>query len=717
MKQSQKQLTVQNYGELTARAKAGDQSACTVLYEATYPGLYRTLRAMISEAADVEDILQETYLKAFSHLNTLQQTEVFPSWLHRIAVNEAKNQLKKKKALCFSELGDEEKPFDLPDDRVELQPEEVLSQKEAQRLVREIVDGLPPEQHLVVGLYYYDELPVREIAAQLELPDGTVKSQLFAARKKIRQRVLDLEKKGVRLRALTPIGFFRLALRVSLDQPVRQAPPLPNPSIVKTDKPFLQTLWGRAAVGAAALAVAVGGYLELRALDRHFRQNQIGDERPSQLQLLLEPTEPAESGELNGICGDSVTWSLDPETGVLTIAGSGRMDDIEGPPEMGMDELAVQPWSDNQESIKAVRILDGVTAIGNHSFSACSEITSVTIPDSVTRIGSLAFASCFSLTSITIPDSVTEIGEGAFEGCKALSSVTVPGSIDRLEERVFLDCSSLSSFVIPEGVTSIGACAFWGCTALTDIRIPDSVSVIHDCAFQGCRALTEVRIPDSVSVMGSAFEGCSSLEKIRIPEGVTCLESGIFRHCTALKEIIIPDTVTAIWPEAFMGCTSLADIDLPDGITEIDEQTFLDCTALTSIRFPDSVAEIDSRAFFGCSALTGIRIPDGVTSVGEYAFCDCTSLKEAILPESVSFIGGSAFYNCPALKEIVIRGSEISIGAYAFGYCSTGNCPFEKKVSDFSVVGIPGSAAETYAEENGFRFQPLSDYALQPAQE
>ena len=75
-----------------------------------------------------------------------------------------------------------------------------------------------------------------------------------------------------------------------------------------------------------------------------------------------------------------------------------------------------------------VRILAGVTSIGNSAFWGCSGLTGVTIPDGVTSIGNEAFSHCESLTSVTIPDGVTSIGGAAFYGCRSLASVTIPGS-------------------------------------------------------------------------------------------------------------------------------------------------------------------------------------------------------------------------------------------------------------------------------------------------
>ena len=101
-----------------------------------------------------------------------------------------------------------------------------------------------------------------------------------------------------------------------------------------------------------------------------------------------------------GSCGDNVRYSLDTETGLLTISGTGDM-------------YSYRQFFQNT-NIKSVIIESGVTSIGDSAFDGCTSLTDVTIPNSVTSIGYSAFRDCRSLTSVTIPDSLTSIGEEAF---------------------------------------------------------------------------------------------------------------------------------------------------------------------------------------------------------------------------------------------------------------------------------------------------------------
>lgn len=93
----------------------------------------------------------------------------------------------------------------------------------------------------------------------------------------------------------------------------------------------------------------------------------------------------------NGTCGENVIWGLD-KTGVLSIAGTGAMKDYESGPAV--------PWYTKRALIKTVVIKDGVTAIGDHAFIGCGNLTEVTIPGSVTAIGASAFSGCSGLTDV-----------------------------------------------------------------------------------------------------------------------------------------------------------------------------------------------------------------------------------------------------------------------------------------------------------------------------
>jgi hypothetical protein len=165
-------------------------------------------------------------------------------------------------------------------------------------------------------------------------------------------------------------------------------------------------------------------------------------------------------------CGDNVSWKFDYDTGVLTLFGTGDMDNYEYSTISGFCNY---PWRPFYYQIKEVIICDGVTSIGNAAFCECDNLTNITIPDSVTKIGDDAFYLCDIISNIVVPDSVTTIGDGAFSCCYNLSNVTIGDGVTTMGENVFHGCRSLTSIVIPINVTSIGDDAFKGCSGITDV--------------------------------------------------------------------------------------------------------------------------------------------------------------------------------------------------------------------------------------------------------
>ena len=345
--------------------------------------------------------------------------------------------------------------------------------------------------------------------------------------------------------------------------------------------------------------------------------------------LLPQVSLLAHAETLSGTCGaegdgSNLTWTLDTETGLLTIEGSGAMEKYElwG---------HTAPWHNYQSEIKTVSFPDGLTNIGEYAFNDCTALTSVTIPGNVLSIDRAAFSHCHALTSVTFRNGVTSIGNYAFTGCNALTGVTFPDSL-----------------------TSINYGAFWGCTALTSIEIPDGVTSIGPWAFCECTALTTVTIGIGAGIGDCAFDECSALMAIEVKPGNP--------YYYSMNGILFSkdQTVLIRYPAGRLD----SDYTIPYGVTRIAELAFFGCSALKSVTIPDSMTSIGNWAFYGCTALTGVAIPASVTSIG----------NEAV---------GYAYFDNETESYV--------------------------KVPGFTIYGYNGTAAQSYAEENGFKFVSLDN--------
>lgn len=206
--------------EWIAAAIRGEEEALSFLYESAQDKVTQTVRAMVRDEDAVLDIVQDSFVKGFHNLSKLDKPENFTAWMRRIASNAAVDHLKKKRPVLFSELADEEGQVpEFRDEELSHLPEEQLDRQETSRLIRQIVEGLSDEQQMVIGMFYFEEMSIRDIAAALGCSENTVKSRLNYGRKNVEKKVRELEKQGIKLYSLAPIPFFLWLLRSLHNQP------------------------------------------------------------------------------------------------------------------------------------------------------------------------------------------------------------------------------------------------------------------------------------------------------------------------------------------------------------------------------------------------------------------------------------------------------------------------------------------------------------------
>lgn len=201
-----------NLKEIIEKAAAGEENALETIYNLTYVQGFAIALQMVKNEQDAMDIMQDAYISAFRNLKQIEDPKRLKSWFNCIVANKCKDWLKKKKPQLFSDIptGDDDREFEdtIADENLTFSPEESVDYAETKRLMKEILDGLPEDQKLCVLMYYYEELSVSDIADALGCSTGTVKSRLNYARKKIRNDVEELERKGTKLYSVAPLPFI-----------------------------------------------------------------------------------------------------------------------------------------------------------------------------------------------------------------------------------------------------------------------------------------------------------------------------------------------------------------------------------------------------------------------------------------------------------------------------------------------------------------------------
>lgn len=194
--------------DIIRQAQAGDSQAFAMIYNGTIKAAYYVAKRILLDEEATEDVLQEAYIAVFNHLSDYK-TGNLQGWIDTIVANRAKNYLRRKNPILFSEMETEENPVvEFEEEKMEFRPDEKVDYNETQRLILEIVDNLSPEQRLSIMLFYFEDKSVKEIAEICGCSENTVKSRLNYARKKIKEDVLELEKKGTKLYSVSIIPFI-----------------------------------------------------------------------------------------------------------------------------------------------------------------------------------------------------------------------------------------------------------------------------------------------------------------------------------------------------------------------------------------------------------------------------------------------------------------------------------------------------------------------------
>lgn len=177
--------------ELIERTLAGDDAAFAAIVGRYQRRIYRVAFAIVREESDADVITQDTFVQAFTSLAKFEGRAELETWLTRIAINRARDVLRRRRVVRFFSLTPDpeaDEPMLEPvDDRPD--PERQVASSQLRRAIQRAERGLSSQQKTIFRLRHYEDLSLEEIADHLGLRSGTVRAHLFRAIHKIRKEL------------------------------------------------------------------------------------------------------------------------------------------------------------------------------------------------------------------------------------------------------------------------------------------------------------------------------------------------------------------------------------------------------------------------------------------------------------------------------------------------------------------------------------------------
>ena len=627
---------------LLDRAKRQDQAALAEIYEQTSDAIYRVLKVLIKNDEDtVQDLLQDTYVKAFTRLDQLQDESKLLPWLKTIANNSAKDWLKKCKPVLFTAMagneGNEETEAlsfeeNIEADRIDENPELAMDEKEVRRLVMEILNQLPEDQRVVLGMFYYEDMSVKEIASILEVSDNTVKSRLNYGRKKVKESVLELEKKGTKLYNVAPFTFFvyllyRLGKSTSVE--AAELDTLQTALHTVLQRTAAQEICKNAGHTAHTASTGTGSGASKAASTVH---------HASQAASAASKAAGAAAGTAARHAGLKVAAVI-----LAGVVGGGGV------------------------TYGVVKNADKIPVIQNF------------VEENDAPVVKVAEKPKEEEKTESTEEPETEVTEPAEE--KPVDHTPVKTENNEKED------------IIPEEVIQEGT---YGDNVHWYLGADGTLAVT------GEGEIADVADMSSDSTPWYAYQ--AQIRKIAIGDGITRIGKGTFAGMGYVKEITMADSVKEIGESAFYGfMPRTADpgvqrtVTLSQSLEKIDDYAFT-ASNLVAVEIPDSVREIGFAAFRRCYDLKSVTIGENskLESIGNLAFEDCTLDSGTInIPSTVKTIKSVAFGNGHFADQVVFSEQLQELGLCAFGYGSTGmNKVFftgdAPVISDDTIAKNPG---------------------------
>ena len=177
--------------DLIDRTLGGDEAAFAALVERFQRKIYRVAFAIVRNDADADNITQETFVQAYTHLARFEQRAEFETWLTRIAINRSRDTLRRRRFVSLFTRSEEDGREIMLVEPIDERPdaERQLMSRQLRTAIERAVAHLSPQQQVIFRLRHYENLALEDIADHLGLSAGTVRAHLFRAIHKVRKEL------------------------------------------------------------------------------------------------------------------------------------------------------------------------------------------------------------------------------------------------------------------------------------------------------------------------------------------------------------------------------------------------------------------------------------------------------------------------------------------------------------------------------------------------
>src|SRR5690606_9929157 len=194
--------------EIIKRILSGEKELYEILVRRNNQKLYRIIRSYLKDDAEIEDIMQDSYVKAFTKLYQFKLESSFSTWLIRIGINESLARLKEKgKLYHLNEQSDNLKSntiLEIPDNR-QLNPQDKMVRNETKQILENAIDSLDIKYKTVYVMKEVEEMSLKEIAIALDLTIANVKVRLHRSKEMLKEKLYEVANE----KSIFEFGFSR----------------------------------------------------------------------------------------------------------------------------------------------------------------------------------------------------------------------------------------------------------------------------------------------------------------------------------------------------------------------------------------------------------------------------------------------------------------------------------------------------------------------------